>query len=243
MRNYKPAMTYGKEVAAMMRDQKLGDEEAAVAFLNELAGTGPALELGIGTGRIALPLAATGVRVDGIDISAHVVEQLRTKPGGDKIDVTIGDFADVPVTGTYGLIYVVWNSFANLLSQEDQVRCFENVASHLSNDGVFAIEMGSPAVLFRLRDNQYVEAEAIHVGSVWLDVLRHDPVTQMLDESHIILSSEGILLNPVMQRYVWPSELDLMARIAGLRLKDRWGDWDRSAWTSRSRTVVSVYGR
>jgi SAM-dependent methyltransferase len=243
MKGYEPVMSFGEDVAQMYRDVQRGDEIAAVAFLEQLAGPGPALELAIGTGRIALPLAARGIRVDGVDISPAMVDQLRAKPGGDQLAVTIGDFADVPVPGTYRLIFVVWNTLFNLLTQDDQVRCFENVAAHLTDDGAFVVEALVPAFLYRLRNNQYVDAEAIEVDEVRLDVLRHDAATQMLEESHVSLSRAGVRLNPVVQRYAWPSELDLMARIAGLRLKGRWGGWNRQSFTSRSRRHVSVYGR
>jgi SAM-dependent methyltransferase len=182
MKNYEPVMSFGEDVAGRYRDASRGDETAAVAFLHALAGGGPALELAIGAGRIALPLAAEGLRVDGVDISPAMVAQLRAKPGGDGIAVTIGDFADVPVPGVYRLIYVVWNSLFNLLTQDDQVRCFENVAAHLTDNGSFVVEAGSPAVLYGMRNDQYVEAEGIEVGEVRLDVLRHDPANQMLDE-------------------------------------------------------------
>jgi hypothetical protein len=172
-----------------------------------------------------------------------MVAQLRAKPGGDRIAVTIGDFADVPVLGTYRLIFVVANTMFNLLTQDDQVRCFENVAAHLADDGVFLIEAGSPDWLYGLRGHQYVEAEAIEVAEVRLDVARHDPVTQLLEESHVILSRDSVRVNPIVTRYAWPSELDLMARIAGLRLKERWGGWDRRPYAADSPTVVSVYGR
>jgi len=236
-------MSFGKDVAEEYDDVPRGDEIAAVAFLEKLASGGPALELAVGTGRIALPLAARGIRVDGVDISPAMVAQLRAKPGGDQISVTIGDFADVPVPGTYRLIFVVFNTMFNLLTQEDQVRCFENVAAHLTDDGSFVIEAGVPNFLYRLRNDQYVDAEAIGVDEVRLDVARHDPVKQLLEESHVSLSSEGVRLNPIVTRYAWPSELDLMARIAGLRLKERWGGWSREPFTSTSSTCVSVYGR
>jgi SAM-dependent methyltransferase len=242
MKDYEPIMSF-EDVSEMYRDLQRGDEIAAVAFLEQLAGRGPALELAIGTGRIALPLAARGIHVDGIDISPAMVDQLRAKPGGDKIPVVIGDFADVPVSGTYRLIFVVWNTLFNLLTQEDQVRCFMNVANHLTEDGSFVIEAFVPAFLYRLRNDQYVDAEAIEVNEVRLDVLRHDAAKQMLEESHVSLSPAGIRLNPVVQRYAWPSELDLMARIAGLRLKDRWGGWGQEPFNSSSNMHVSVYGR
>ena len=231
----------------MMRDFTRGDEQQAVAFLRKWARGGPALELGIGTGRIALPLAATGIRVDGIDISPHVIEQMRTKPGGETIDVTIGDFADVPVEGAYRLIYCPGNSFFNLLTQDDEVRCFQNVAAHLTDDGAFVLETLVPDFLYRLEEQQYVQVEAIAVDHVGIDVLKHDPVNQVLEESHVSLSGKGIRLNPVVQRYAWPAEMDLMARLAGLRLTERWLGWSLQPWTGRwmsnRERIVSVWTR
>lgn len=241
MKNYEPAMSFGPEVAAGDPYRLRGDEDATVAFLRQLAGDRPVLELAIGTGRIARPLAATGVRVDGIDISQAMVDVMRTQPGGDGIEVTMGNFADAAVAGTYRLIYVVYNTIHNLLTQDEQVRCFQNVAEHLTEDGAFVVEALTPAAL-GLVDRQYVHAEAIEVDSVWLDVARYDPATQMLDESHVALTSTGVRLFPVVQRMIWPGEMDLMARIAGLRLKERWDDWNRSAYTGTG-NVVSVYGR
>jgi SAM-dependent methyltransferase len=208
-----------------------------------MAGGGRVLELAIGTGRIALPLAARGVDVDGIDIAPAMVAKLRAKPGGEQISVTMGNFADVPVAGSYRLIYVVFNTLFNLLTQDEQVRCFENVATHLTEDGTFVVEALVPADLFRLRNDQYVDAEAIGVGDVRLDVGRHDAVNQILNETHVHLSGEGVRLYPIVTRYAWPSELDLMARIAGLRLHDRWSGWNGEPFTSTSTRHVSVYGR
>ncbi|MEO2006166.1 MAG: class I SAM-dependent methyltransferase, partial [Candidatus Poribacteria bacterium] len=179
MKSYKPDMSFDERTARSYDDSQRGDETAAVAFLAPLAQPGAALELGIGTGRIALPLVARGIAVDGIDISQAMVDQLRDKPGGDQLSVTIGDFADVPVPGDYRLIFVVYNTFFNLLTQEDQVRCFENVAAHLTEDGLFVIEAYVPAFLYRLRSDQFVDAESIQVDEVRLDVLRHDMATQM----------------------------------------------------------------
>lgn len=221
-----------------------GDESATVAFLEELARGGPALELAIGTGRIGLPLAARGIRVDGIDNSPAMVEKLRAKPGGDEISVTIGDFGDVEVTGAYRLIFLVANTLGNLLTQENQVRCFENVAAHLTDDGVFVVEHYTTAWLYQLQNDQYVQCEAVDVGYVALDTARHDPVKQTLEESHVILTRDRVRLYPIVTRYVWPSEMDLMARIAGLRLKERWGGWNREPFTSNPRgNCISVYGR
>ena len=236
-------MSFGEDVAARYDDVERGDESAAVAFLEQLAGGGPALELAIGTGRIALPLAARGIHVHGIDVSPAMVARLRRKPGGDQIPVTMGDFADVPVPGRFRLVYVVFNTLFNLLTQEAQVRCFENVAAHLTDDGSFVVEAFVPAFLTRLRDDQYVDAEAVSVDEVRLDVGRHDPVTQRFYESHVSLTAAGVRLNPIVTRYAWPSELDLMARIAGLRRRDRWAGWLREPFNAASRAHVSVYGR
>jgi hypothetical protein len=247
MKGYRPEMSFDAAVAAEVRTYRRGDEAAAVAFLAQQAQGGPALELAIGTGRIALPLAAQGLRVDGVDIAPAMIAELRAQAGGETGGevgaVTLGDFADVPVDGHYALIYIVWNTFFNLLTQDDQVRCFANVAAHLGEDGVFVIETYVPAFLYRLQNNQYVEAEAIEVDAVRLDVLRHDPVAQVIEESHVTLGAAGMRFNPVVQRYAWPSELDLMAAMAGLRLRERWGSWNREPFTGESSLHVSVYSR
>jgi hypothetical protein len=243
MKGYEPVMSFDEGSAGRYDSSLRGDEEATVAFLEPFARGGAALELAIGTGRIALPLAARGVTVDGIDFSRPMVEKLRAKPGGGRIAVTMGDFADVAVPGRYRLVYVVFNTLFNLLTQDDQVRCFVNVAARLDDDGVFVVEAFVPAWLHRLRDEQYVDAEAVAVGKVVLDMGRHDPVAQTLDESHVELSAGGIRVAPIVCRYAWPSELDLMARIAGLRLRERWGGWERRPFAADSRNCISVYGR
>lgn len=247
MKNYDPAMSFDEESAARYDSDpdvsQRADTSATVAFLRQLAGDGPALELAIGSGRVALPLAARGVRVDGVDFSPAMVARLRAKPGGDQLAVTMGNFANVPVEGSYRLIYVVFNTLFNLLTQDEQVRCFQNVAAHLTEDGVFVVEALTPHYLTRLRDDQYVDAEAVEVGEVTLDVGRHDPVRQLLFESHITLSADGVRVAPIVTRYAWPAELDLMARIAGLRLRERWGGWEREPFASASRNCISVYGR
>ncbi|MGI9604225.1 MAG: class I SAM-dependent DNA methyltransferase [Acidimicrobiales bacterium] len=244
MDDYEPGRSFDADAAPGYDARHVrGDETDTVAFLAELAAGRPALELAIGTGRIALPLAARGVSVDGIDLSPAMVEQLRAKPGGDQLTVIIGNFADVAVDGTYGLVYLVFNTLYNLLSQDEQVRCFENVASHLADDGVFVVEGMVPSHLMPLRHNQYVDAEAVGVDEVRLDVARYDPVTQQLDENHVTITTDGIGLNPIVTRYIWPSEMDLMARLAGLRLIDRWGGWRQETFTADSKNAVSVYGR
>jgi len=244
MKNYQPAMSFGEDVAEIYDEtSQRGDERSTVEFLKRLANGGPALELAIGTGRIALPLAAEGVKIDGIDNSPAMVAKLRSKPGGDKIEVAIGNFADVPVLGTYRLIYVVFNTLFNLPTQDEQVRCFENVASHLTEDGCFVVEGGVPAEFYCLRNNQYVDVETIEIDNVRLDMARFDPVKQLLEETHLTLSSSGVQLNPIITRYAWPSELDLMARIAGLQLRDRWASWEREAFSAKSSNCISVYER
>jgi SAM-dependent methyltransferase len=237
------ATTFGERFAEIYdQGPERADTLATVALLEQLAGGGPALELAIGTGRVGLPLAARGVHVDGVEISPEMVAKLRAKPGGDQISVTMGNFADVPVQGAYRLVFVVYNTLFNLTTQDDQVRCFQNVAAHLTADGAFVVEAFVPDPT-HFRDGQYVDAEAVGVDEVWLDVCRHDAKAQRLDEVHVSLSASGVRLYPVVTRYAWPSELDLMARIAGLRLKERWAGWQREPFTSASGTHVSVYGR
>ena len=243
MDDYEPRTSFGADTAATYDDDPRGDEGETVAFLEQLAGGGPVLELAIGTGRIAIPLAARGLAVDGIDFSPEMVARLRAKPGGATIPITMGDFAEVGVPGSYPLIYLVYNTLFNLLTQDDQVRCFENVAAHLTDDGSFVVEAFVPSFLYRLRDDQYVDAEAIKMSEVWLDVGRHDAATQRLEETHVVLSSTGVRLYPIVSRYSWPSELDLMARVAGLRLRNRWGGWNQEPFDTNSSWHVSVYGR
>jgi SAM-dependent methyltransferase len=219
-----------------------GDEEEAIEFLAALTKQGKALELGIGTGRIAIPLSQRGIQVSGIDISRSTVALLRKRPGGKRIPVTIGNMADVRVGGTYALIYVIWNSFFNLQSQREQITCFKNVSKHLGPGGVFVIEAYVPTFLHKIDDHQYVRAEAIETDVVGLDVLMHDPSSQSIKESHISFSTKGIELCPVVQRYAWPSELDLMAELSGLQLKARWCDWKQGTYDKSSNNHVSVYG-
>jgi SAM-dependent methyltransferase len=243
MRNFDPAASFGERVAARYDEHLRGDEAETVDFLYEQARGGPVLELAIGTGRIGLPLAQRGLEVHGIELSDAMVEQLRKKPGGDGILVTMGDYADVGVDGSYRLIFVVFNTFYNLLTQDKQVRCFENVAKHLTDDGVFIIEAAMATHLTTLRDMQYVDAEAVELDSVTLDVARFDIVEQTLDENHVTIGEQGITFGPIVTRYVWPSEMDLMARIAGLRLQERFGGWRGEPFDKSSWRYVAVYSR
>jgi SAM-dependent methyltransferase len=233
------AETYDKWVARLGR---LDDPEVVAGRLAELAAGGPVLELAIGTGRIALPLAGRGVDVHGIDISEQMVAKLRAKPGGAKIPVTMGDFADVPVEGDYALIYVVFNTLFALLSQDDQLRCFRNAAAHLRPGGVFVIEAFVPDVTLFDR-GQRVAAEHVDTDAVRLGVSSHDPVAQHVTSVHVEIERGEVRMLPVQVRYAWPSELDLMARLAGLRLRQRWGGWREEPFTAASGQHVSVFER
>jgi SAM-dependent methyltransferase len=218
------------------------DTEAAVAFLAELAGSGPVLELAIGTGRIALPLAERGIDVRGIDASEEMVARLRSKPGGASIPITFGDFADVAVEGLHTIVYVVFNTLFALQTQEAQIRCFENVAAHLADEGVFVVEAFVPD-LTRFDRHQRVDANRVGLEDVWLDVARHHPAEQRVESQHVRLSEQGVRFYPVQIRYAYPSELDLMARLAGLRLRERFGGWKREPYSGSTGTCVSVYER
>ena len=220
---------------------KRDDAEQAADFLASLADGRPALELAIGTGRVALPLLARGVDVSGIDASEAMVAKMRSKPGGDQVAVTISDLADIAVEGRFGLIYIVFNSLFNLTTQDDQVRCFENVAKRLARGGAFVVEAFVPDLRRYDAEGGYVGAETVEMDRVVIDFQRHDAVMQIIDESHVFLSQTGVRLYPMVTRYSWPSELDLMARLAGLTLRDRFGGWNREPFTAESRSHVSVY--
>ena len=212
--------------------------ERTVAFLAELAGSGAALELGIGTGRIALPLSERGVRVHGIDISPAMVARLRAKAGADAIDVTIGDFATTAVDGCFALAYLVYNAITNLTTQDEQVACFQNVARHLEPGGCFVIEVTVPE-LQRLPPGETARVFAFSPSHVGVDEI--DVVTQRSVSHHYWVGDGrgGVFSAPF--RYVWPSELDLMARLAGLTLRERLRGWDREPFAADSRRHVSVW--
>jgi SAM-dependent methyltransferase len=218
------------------------DTDAAVAFLAELAGPGPVLELAVGTGRIALPLGERGIDVRGIDASEAMVARLCSKRGGDRIPITIGDFADVPIEGRFTLIYVVFNTLFALQTQDEQIRCFRNVAAHLLDGGVFVVEAFVPD-LTRFDRDQRIETERVGLDQVWLGVARHHPVEQRVESQHVVLAEQGMRFYPVQLRYAYPSELDLMARLAGLQLQARFGGWRRESFTAASGMHVSVYER
>ncbi len=234
--------TYGERIAGVYDDLYGTYDEAMISTLADLARGGRVLELGIGTGRIALPLQQSGVQVSGVDASPSMVEKLRAKPGGERIPVALGDFGEVPVTGQFSLIYVVFNTFYALLTQEKQIQCLAKVAQHLTPAGVFVIEAFVPD-LARYRARQNLQIIGINENEMQIDAAQVDPVSQVIIAQHVHLSEAGVRLFPVKLRYVWPSELDLMARLAGLSLLQRWSDWQRAAFTSDSGKHISVYGQ
>ena len=232
--------TYGERVAGVYDEWFPDYDSHAIDLLAELAQGGKALELGIGTGRFALPLSAKGVDVQGIDAAASMVSRLHAKPGGDRIKVTSGNFADVPVDDKFDLIYIVFNTFFALSSQEEQVRCFRNVAAHLAPGGCFVMEAFVPDVT-RFTGGQVNWATKVTSDEVQLDVGQHDSAAQRVNSQRIVITDGNIKLYPVQIRYCWPSELDLMAQLAGLHLRERWSDWKREPFTSESGKHISVY--
>lgn len=240
MNPHDPKASFNADVAARYDDELRGDEDAAVTFLKELAGDGPALEFAIGTGRIALPLATNGIRVDGIELSEAMVDRLRAKPGGANLDVRIGDMTTTSMDRTYPLVYLVFNTIFNIQTQDGQVACFRNAARHLDDSGVFVIEAAVPDAW--LPTDRYAVPEKVTGDSVTLDVCQYDPVTQILHENHVTIGTDGIRMAPIACRLAWPAELDLMAQLAGLRLVDRYGGWHKQPYTGKD-LHVSVYGR
>ena len=212
--------------------------EPVVDLLAELAGDGAALELGIGTGRIALPLTERGVHVYGIDLSEAMVARLHAKPGGDRIPVAIGDFATTRVAGDFAVAYLVFNTIQNLTTQDEQVACFQNVAEHLRPGGCFVIETGVPSIR-RLPPGETVRAFRVEPTRLGFD--EFDVAEQGLISHHYRVEGGKLEVNSVPFRYVWPSELDLMARLAGMSLRERWAGWAQEPFTSESEKHVSVW--
>lgn len=240
MDGFTPEGSFGPEIAERYDDAPRGDEDVAARFLAGLAGEGRALELAIGTGRIALPLSARGVRVDGIELSPAMVEQLRRKPGGSDLDVWTGDMTTAATGRRYSLVYLVYNTIFNVLTQEGQVDCFANAARHLDDGGAFVVEAAVPSAW--LPSESYARPERADADAVTFDVCSYDPATQVLDENHVRIGANSVRFAPISCRLAWPTELDLMARLAGLRLVERWGGWHRQPYTGREQHV-SVYGR
>jgi SAM-dependent methyltransferase len=244
MHDFDPRLnSFGADVAARYDAQPRGDEEVAAQFLAELAADGPALEFAIGTGRIALPLSQLGVPVDGIDLSAAMVEQLRLRPGGDQLRVELGDMSQLDMGGRYALVYLVYNTIFNLLTEDDQVRCFENAARHLDDGGVFVVETALPHAWIGPDRTDYVHTELVELDEIGFDVARYDPATQLLSENHVRVTAEGVRFSPIVCRLITPGEMDLMARIAGLSLVERLGSWRREPFGSSSEYHISLYRR
>jgi SAM-dependent methyltransferase len=238
-----PEDHFGEEVAARYEESSADMFDPAVleptvSFLTQLAGHGAALELGIGTGRIALPLSERGVRVVGIDLSEAMVAKLREKPGAERIEVAIGDFATTQVEGTFSLAYVVFNTIGNLTSQDAQVACFQNAAAHLEPGGCFVIELGVPGLRTLPLGERFQVFEFVpeHIG-----IDEYDVMNQGLISHHLSRGEGAWELVSMPFRYAWPAELDLMARLAGMTLRERWSGWNREPFTSESTKHVSVW--
>jgi SAM-dependent methyltransferase len=231
------AARYDADSAEMFEPEVLGP---TVDLLAELAGPGSALEFGIGTGRVALPLAARGVSIQGIDVSEAMVAQLREKPGGDRIHVTIGDIASAKVDRSFSLVYAVWNMIWNLKTQARQVACFRNAAAHLEPGGCFVVELGIPA-LRKLPPGESFVVFGAEEGYWGID--EYDVANQGLISHHLTIVDGKLERDSMPGRYVWPAELDLMAELAGMRLRDRWSSWKKEPFTSESDEHVSVWER
>ncbi len=229
------AATYDESTATMSTPEAV---EPVVDFLVGLAGSGRALELGIGTGRIAVPLAQRGVPVHGIELSNAMAAKLRAKPRGEDIGVTIGDFATTRIEGVFALTYLVFNTIMNLTTQEAQVECFRNVSRHLEAGGCFVIEVGVPG-LQRLAPGQTIQD--FHVSETSWGLDEYDVVTQGLKSHYLRFEDGRVRHSSIPFRYVWPAELDLMAQLAGMHLRERWGGWGREPFTVESREHVSVW--
>jgi SAM-dependent methyltransferase len=229
------AARYDESSAEMFDPAVVGP---VVDVLAELAGDGPALEFGIGTGRVALPLARRGVPVHGMELSKAMVARMYAKPGGDDIPVTIGDFATATIDATFSVAYLVFNTIGNLTTQADQVACFANAAAHLEPGGCFVIEVGVPALQWLPPGET---ARVFRVSETRWGIDEYDVARQGLRSHHFEVVDGGVEHFSVPFRYVWPSELDLMAQLAGMRLRERWSDWTREPFTSDSRKHVSVW--
>jgi len=238
--------TYGDRIADIYDEfltsarPALLDPTDCVNLLTELAGGGPVLELGVGTGRVAIPLADRGLEVDGIDSSQAMLDRLAEKDVHGAVNGILGNMLDVGVDRDFSLVYVVFTTFFALPTQADQVRCFQNVSERLTSGGRFVIEAFVPD-LGRYRNGGTVNVSNVETDEVVLDVSRVDPVAQTIVGQHVLLSEAGARLVPLRLRYAWPSELDLMGRLAGLQLENRWSDWHRSPFTPNSGSHISVY--
>jgi len=236
---HEDAAAYGDTIADIYDERAPAATAAEIEFLAALADGGRVLELGIGTGRVAVPLAARGLEVHGIEASERLVARLRAKPEATKITVTIGDIRAVEPDGEFALIYAIYDTFSMLPSQQDQLSCFRMVSAHLRRGGFFVIEQKNPVRLFDVPPVQMLASEG---DAVWLAATRHDPVAQSFEQAQVQIGRNETRVYPVRGRYTWPSELDLMAGTTGLLLRERYGDWERQAFAASSQRFVSVYG-
>lgn len=241
MKDFDPIKSWDAKAAAQYDGKHVrGDEDAAAEFLAAYVGGGGALELAIGTGRIAIPLTEKGIKVDGIESSPHMVEQLHKKV--KNINVTIGDMSTTTTNHQYNVVYLVYNTIFNLLTVDDQINCFKNAAQHLNKEGHFIVETAVPHAWIASGKSDYVKAERISGKQVVFDVARYDPVTQLFEENHVYITESSIEMNPIVCRLITPGEMDLMARIAGLKLVDRFANWQKSVFDENSVGHVSIYG-
>ena len=229
------AARYDESSAEMFSAEAI---DPTVDFLADLAGDGPALEFAVGTGRIALPLARRGVAVHGIDMSKAMVARMRAKPGGEDIGVTIGDFSTTTVDGPFSLVYLVFNTISNLTTQAAQVACFRNAAAHLQPGGCFVIEVGVPSLRL-LPPGETIHAFTVTENRWGFD--EYDIANQRMTSHHFEIVDGRAERFAVPFRYAFPAEYDLMAELAGMRLRERWAGWDREPFTSESRSHVSVW--
>jgi SAM-dependent methyltransferase len=234
--------TYGQRVAGRYDEWFSAVTPGLVDRLSELAEGGKVLELGIGTGRIALPLRERGVALQGIDASPAMISVLRSKPGGEQIPVQIGTFAEFTSKERFSLVFIVFNTIFALTSQQEQISCFQSVARVLEPDGRFLIEAFVPD-LDRFDRGQSLRTVGVSMDAVRLECAVHDRASQVVDVQILELTGQDIAFHPLRIRYAWPTELDLMAQLAGLKLNERWGGWDRQPFTSQSSLHVSIYGR
>lgn len=242
MRGY-DATTYGETMGDLdaLDWANARDEQEASEFLFRIAKGGNALELGVGTGRVALPLARLGVTVTGIDASPNMAARLAEKSGGTSLRYVPGDFADVPVDGQFDLVYCVYNTFFLLASQESQLQCFRNVASRLAMGGCFVVQASVPRFEV-LAKRQFTSVLQVELDHAILMVAKHDPATQVIERQRILIGNGDTRLYPMVYRYAWPSELDLMAALSGLALEGRWGGWRYEPYSTQG-GYVAVYRR
>ena len=242
MADYNPA-AYGDRIAGVYDEWSRDylQTDATIERLAELAGPGPVLELGIGTGRVTVPLAERGLEVHGVEASQAMAAKLREKPGGEQVHITIGDLADADVNGSFFLILAIGDTLNMLATQEAQRRCLERFARKLLHGGSFVVE--GAVRIPDVRPEGSVGVQSVEADEVRLIVSKADPATQTLHQAHVILRADGIRIIPVSGRHVPPAELDLMASLAGLRLRERWGDWQRQPFAAQSRRHVSIYER